>query len=155
MGVNLSNVNLDGVDPNVALDAIPAGWYNVQIIGSEMKPTKDTTGQYLELTMSIIDGEHVGRKLFDRLNLVNSNPTAVEIAYKTLKAIYNAVGVARVNSSDELHGKPIKVKVKLRPATAEYSATNEVQGYDNIQSNHQPAGVTAGGVAGALSLIHI
>lgn len=148
MGVNLSAVNLDGVDPNVALDAIPAGWYNAQIVGSEMKPTKDQTGQYLELTLQILDGEHAGRKLFDRLNLVNSNPTAVEIAYKTLKAIYNAVGVARVNDSAEMHGRPLKVKVKLRPATGEYSATNEVQGYDHIQSAHQPAGVTSTGVPG-------
>jgi hypothetical protein len=149
MGVNLSGVNLDGVDPNVALDAIPAGWYNAQIVGSEMKPTKDQMGQYLELTMQVIDGEHAGRKLFDRLNLVNNNPTAVEIAFKTMKAIYNALGVARVNDSAELHGKPLKVKVKLRPKTAEYDATNEVQGYDHIQSQHTPAGVTAGGVAGA------
>lgn len=154
MGVNLSGVNLDGVDPNVALDAIPAGWYNVQIVGSEMKPTKDnatTGGQYLELTMQILDGEHAGRKLFDRLNLVNQNPTAVEIAYKTLKAVYNAIGVARVNDSAEMHGKPLKVKVKLRPKTAEYDATNEVQGYDHIQSQHQPAGVTSVGVPGNAS----
>lgn len=149
MGVNLSTVNLDGIDPNVAFDAMPAGWYNVQIVGSEMKPTKDNLGQYMELTMQVLDGEHAGRKLFDRLNVVNNNPTAVEIAYKTLKSIYNAIGVARVNDSAELHGRPLKVKVKLRAKTAEYDATNEVQGYDSINSNHQPAGVTAGGVAGA------
>lgn len=153
MGVNLSNVNLDGVDPNVALDAIPAGWYNAVIVGSEMRPNgpnaKDPNGQQLELTLQVVDGEFAGRKLFDRLNLVNSNPTAVEIAYKTLKAIYNACGKARVDTSAELHGIPMKVKVKLRPKTAEYDATNEVQGYDHINSDHQLAGVTAGGVAGS------
>lgn len=152
MGVNLSNINLDNVDPNQALDAIPAGWYDAQIVASEMKPSgpnaKDPNGQYLELGLQIISGEHAGRKLFDRLNLVNANPTASELAYKTLKAIYNSIGVARVGDSAEMHGRPLKVKVKVKPATGEYSASNEVQGYDGPNSNHQPAGVTAGGVAG-------
>jgi hypothetical protein len=153
MGVNLSGVNLDGVDPNTVLEAIPAGWYNAQIVGSEMKPTKDsanTGNQYLELTLQILDGEHAGRKLFDRLNLVNQNPTAAEIAYKTLKSIYNAIGVARVDNSDQLHGKPLKVKVKLKPKTAEYDASNEVQGYDSINAAHTPAGVTSVGAPVAL-----
>lgn len=140
MGVNLSTVNLDGVDPNVAFDPIPAGWYNCVLVGSEMKPTKDQGGMYLELTEQVIDGEFAGRKLFDRLNLQNANPTAMEIAYKTLKAVYNAVGVAKVDDSTQLHGIPHKVKVKLKAATSEYAANNEIQGYDHINSQHATGG---------------
>jgi hypothetical protein len=151
MGINLSTINLDGVDPNVAFDPLPAGWYNAVIINAEMRPNgpnaKDPNGQQMEITLQVIDGEHAGRKLFDRLNLINSNPAASEIAYKTLKAIYNAIGVARVNDSAEMHGIPLKVKVKLKPAEGTYSANNEVQGYDHISSDHS----TGAGVGGTLA----
>jgi hypothetical protein len=159
MGINLSTVNLDGVDPNVAFDPLPAGWYNVVIINTEMKPNgpnaKDPDGKQMEITLQVIDGEHVGRKLFDRLNLVNSNPTATEIAFKTLKAIYNAIGVAKVDDSSQMHGIPLKAKVKLRAKTAEYDANNEIQGYDHISSDHSTGagvgGTLARGVPGAVS----
>lgn len=157
MGINLSTVNLDGVDPNVAFDPLPAGWYNVMIVNSEMKPNgpnaKDPNGQQMELTFQVLDGEHAGRKLFDRLNLVNINPTATEIAFKTLKAIYNSIGKAKVNDSAEMHGIPLKAKVKLKPAEGQYSANNEIQGYDHIQSDHATGagvgGTVVPGVAGA------
>lgn len=166
MGVNLSTVNLDGVDPNLALDPIPAGWQNAVIVDSEMKPSgpnaKDPNGQYMALTLQIIDGEHAGRKLFDNLNLVNVNPTATEIAFKTLKAIYNAIGVAKVDDSAQMHGIPLKVKVKLTRATAEYAARNEIEGYEHVAGPHavgaggagpaigggQPAWATQGAAAG-------
>lgn len=144
MGINLSTVNLDGVEANAALDPIPAGWYNSVIVNTEMKPNKDQTGMYMEITEQVVDGPFAGRKLFDRLNLQNPNPTAVEIAFKTLKAVYNAVGKARVNDSSELHGIPHKVKVKMKAATAEYSANNEIQGYDHVNSDHA---VNTGGPA--------
>ena len=146
MGVNLSNVNLDNVQANQVLEAIPPGWYDAVITGSEMKPTRDGSGQYLQFEIQVTGGQYAGRKLFDRLNLVNNNPTAVEIAYKTLKSIYNAVGKARVDSSNELHGIPLKVKAKVRAAEGQYSATNEVQGYDHATSAHE----TAGGAAPAV-----
>jgi len=34
--------------------------------------------------LDILDGQHKGRKIFDQLNLVNPNPTTVEIAQRTL-----------------------------------------------------------------------
>lgn len=61
------------------LEALPPGRYVVQIVNSEMRPTKDGMGQYLWLELDVLEGEHAGRKLFDQLNLVNANPTTVEI----------------------------------------------------------------------------
>lgn len=155
MGVDLSGVNLDNVQANAALDPLPAGWYDAQIVESGTKQSS-SGGTMLELTLQVLSGPHTGRKLFDRLNIVNANPVAQEIAFKTLKAIYNAVGVARVTNSSELHGKPMKVKVKLRPATAEYDASNEISGYDHANADRKlatavgtaPAGGTAAAPAG-------
>lgn len=124
-------------------DPLPAGWYNVQITDSEMKPTKDGSGAMLVLTFSVLDGNYVNRKLWSRLNLRNNNATAVEIAYKDLSAICHSVGVLQVQDSAELHGKPMKVKVSVRAATAEYEASNDIKAYKNINEN--VGGATAGG----------
>lgn len=143
------NFNAATVDPQQSFDPIPAGWYNAMIDQSEMKPTKDGSGAYLELRYSIIDGQFINRKIFTRLNLQNANPTAQEIAYKTLSAIAHATGVIQVADSNQLHGIPHKIKVKIRPAKDDYEATNEISGYKNINEAtgvEQVQGVQGGGV---------
>jgi hypothetical protein len=39
------------------------------ITDTEKKPTKAMNGSYLQLTIEVIEGQHAGRKVFDRLNL--------------------------------------------------------------------------------------
>ena len=114
-------------------DAIPAGWYDVLMEASEMKPTKDTTGAYLECKFNIIAPQAFsGKKVYARLNLRNANPTAQEIGYKQLSAICHATRVLQVSDSAQLHNIPLKIKVKLRKADAEYEASNEITAYKNI-----------------------
>lgn len=113
-------------------DVVPAGWYNVRITESINKPTKDGQGSYLALTLTIIDGQYANRKLFDRLNLNNKNPKAVEIARDTLTAICHAVGVFQVPDSTVLHGLPMQCKVTVRPADGKYDESNEVKAYKAI-----------------------
>lgn len=135
------NFDARSVAPSTgAMDAIPAGWYNAMIDESGLKPTKDGQGNYLELRLNVIDGQYAGRKLFTRLNLRNANPVAQEIAYKDLSAICHATGVIQVQDSGQLHGIPMKVKVKLRKATDEYEASNEVSAYKNINEVVEGAG---------------
>jgi len=132
-------------------DALPAGWYNVMMDESDVKPTSKSTPDnpqfMLACRFNILDGQYAGRKVFTRLNIRNSNPQAVEIAYKDLSAICHAVGmVGLVQDSTMLHGKPLKIKVKLRAATGEYEASNEISAYKNIneQVGGAPAGVNPG-----------
>jgi hypothetical protein len=161
MGINLSTVDLSNVEARKPYEPIPDSWQNAVIVNTEMKPTADGTGQYMQVESEVIDGQYKGSKLYDRLNLVNNSETAREIAYKTLKSIYLAVGKVRVNDSAELHGIPFKIKVKYRAGRVEkdamgnvikeYSPGNEVGGYDHITSDHATgAGSSlASGVAGA------
>lgn len=120
------------VSPSESIEAIPAGWYNAQIDQSEMKPTKDGAGAYLELRFSVLDGQFANRKVFTRLNLRNANPVAQEIAYKQLSAICHATGVMQVQDSQQLHGCPLKIKVKVRAASGDYEASNEISSFKNI-----------------------
>lgn len=123
------NFDATQVDPTNQFDVIPAGEYEVMITESERKFTKSGDGAYLQLTLEIQSGEFQGRKLFDRLNLENSNRTAVDIAQRQLSQICHAVGVMQVSDSEQLHYKPMIAKVKVRPPRGEYDASNEIGGY--------------------------
>ena len=129
-------------------DPVPAGWYNVMVDESEMKPTKAEGGLRLSLRFTIMDGQYANRKVFTGLNLKNANPVAQEIAYKQLSAICHAVGVMQVQDSQQLHGRPLKIKVKVRAASGDYEASNDITSYKNI--NEQVDGPATGGApAGA------
>lgn len=148
MGATL-NFDARSVPPAEAFEPIPAGWYNIRIVESEMKPTSNQKGAYLALTLQVIDGQYANRKLFDRLNLDNENATAKEIAWRTLSAICYATGVIQVQTTDQLHGIPLQCRVTVRPPTTgqdgrQYDAQNEVKGYRKIESA-QPTMPGAGG----------
>jgi Protein of unknown function (DUF669) len=128
----------NSVEPSAPIEVLPPGKYPAQIVNSEMRETK-TGGQMLWLEMEIVDGTAKGRKLWDRLNLVNSNTTAVEIAQRTLSAICHAAGKLQVSDSEELHFKPMLVTVKVRPAGpdkqgVQREAQNEIGGYAALGS---------------------
>ena len=114
------------VEPNTAQDLLPAGKYRAQIVESEMRATKNGMGQFLWLMLDIIEGDYKGRKIFDQLNLVNPNPTTVEIAQRTLSAICHATGKMHVSDSEELHLIPMTIQVKIRPPKNGYGESNAI-----------------------------
>ena len=120
--------NANTVEPATDFEAIPAGKYVAAVVASEMKPTKAGTGNYLELTFEVLEGEFKGRKLWARLNLDNPNALAVKIARSELSALCRAVGVMEPKDSCELHNLPLVITVKQK-ADAEGEVRNEVKGY--------------------------
>jgi len=139
---NLSgyNFNAEEVEPSSSFDPIPAGWYKAIVSSSEMKPTRDGYGEYLSLTLQVIEGQYENRSVFARLNLKNANDKAVDIARKDLAAICRSVGVMSPQSSEELHDIPLMIKIKIRPAQGEYDASNDVCGYKAAEgANLTPA----------------
>ena len=127
----MAAINFDAttVEPNASFDPLPAGWYNANITNSEMKPTKDGSGAYIQLELTILDGEYANRKVFDLLNVQNNSKVAQEIAYATLSSICHATGVIQVQDTSQLHGIPMEVKLSVRAAKDGYDASNNVNGY--------------------------
>lgn len=115
-----------GIEPTTAYDLLPAGKYRAQIVESEMRVTKNGMGQFLWLMLDILEGEYKGRKIFDQLNLVNPNPTTVEIAQRALSAICHATGKLQVGDSEELHLVPMTIQVKIRPPKNGYGESNAI-----------------------------
>jgi hypothetical protein len=116
-----------GIDPLKPLDVLPPGKYPAQIVSSELRVTKDGMGQYLWLELDVLDGPYRGRKLFDRLNLVNANPQTVEIAQRTLSAICHATGRLQVQDSEELHLTPFIADVQVQPPKNGYGESNKIR----------------------------
>ena len=115
------------VEPLGNYEVLPPGKYVAQIIASEMRPTKDGAGQYLYLEIDILEGAARGRRLFDRLNLINGNPEAVLIAQRTLSSICRAVGKLQVSNSEQLHLLPLVADVKVRPPKGQYGESNSIR----------------------------
>jgi len=126
---NLSGFNANEVEPTTDFDPIPAGKYAAVITESEYKPNKAGTGNYLQLTFQILDGDYKGRFVWARLNLDNPNATAVKIARGELSAICRAVGVLQPKDSTELHDLPLVISVKCKKRRDTDEVQNEIRGY--------------------------
>ena len=53
---NLNGFDANHVEPTGNFEPIPAGKYQAAITESEMKPTKNGGGSYLQVTFTITDG---------------------------------------------------------------------------------------------------
>ena len=115
------------VEPLGTFEVLPPGKYVSQIVASEMRPTKDGMGQYLYLEIDVLEGAARGRRLFDRLNLVNANAETVQIAQRTLSSICRAVGKMQVSNSEQLHLIPLVADVRVRPAKGQYGESNSIR----------------------------
>lgn len=125
--------NAHDVEPSAPFEPIPAGKYLACITNSQMKPTKNGAGQYLELTLTILDGDYKGRKVWDRLCLEHTNQQTVNIARATLSAICRAVGVMQTKDSVQLHDLPMLISVTRKKRTDNDQVTNEIGGYEPKQ----------------------
>lgn len=126
------NFDARTVDPATAGgSSLPVGDQPVIVESSEVKPTKDNDGGYLQLNLRVIDGPHKGASGPWRLNLYNQSPKAVEIAYRQLSALCHCVGVYQVNDSTQLHNRPFVVVV----GPQDDPKYTEVKGCKDIHGN--------------------
>lgn len=140
----LGGFDASQVEPTRAFEPVPEGKYISVITASEFKRTKNGAGQYLELKIQIVDGLHSGRQFWERLNLENANPVAVEIAKGTLSAICRAAGIMAPQDSAELHDIPIEVKIVCRKDASTGEIRNEIKGYAKAGGGGNGGGFGAG-----------
>lgn len=120
------NFDATNVPPDTGFDPVPTGVYHLCVDESEIKPTKNNNGMYLNMRFNILDGMYVGRKVWHRFNIRNDNQQTVEIAFKQLSSLARACGLMQVADSQHLHNIPIKARIKLRPAEGGYDESNDI-----------------------------
>jgi hypothetical protein len=134
----LLNFDASTVAPSVAMEPVPSGWYVATIGETELVPTTGD-GLRLNYTVEIVEGPFKGRKAFDGFNIKNNSEKAVLFSQQMLSALCHAVGVIRVQTSEELHEKPVLVKLSLEAERTDandpskvYGARNQVKGFKNV-----------------------
>ena len=110
------NFDATNVAPREARDVLPKGDYNVLISASEVKENSKKTGHYLTFELTVIDGPHAGRKVYDNMNLWHPNVVAVEIAQRTLSMYAHACNVLQVGDSETLHNIPFTARFGIESA---------------------------------------
>lgn len=108
------NFNASAVEiPQRTYGPLPAGEYEMMVIKSDNKVIKAGNGHYLELEMQVISGEHSGRRHWERLNLDNPSKKTVDIAEEQLARLCAALGLAKLEDSEELHDRPFIAKLAI------------------------------------------
>jgi len=110
---------------------LPKGMYEVAVISSDLKTTQAGTGQYIELTLQVIDGPHGGRRIWDRLNVSNPNKTAEDIAKRQLQMLCLAAGVTNLTDTEQLHDRPVLAELDL---DRKDPTRNRVMGYASLST---------------------
>lgn len=112
-----------------APSTVPPGDYVVAVTGAQLKRSKSLTGMYISLELSILEGEHAKRKVWDIINIKNDNPQAAMIGRQTLAALAMAADLPALKDSQELVGKVVKVKLAIKKESGGYEAKNQVKRY--------------------------
>lgn len=142
---NIGNFDATSIAPREDFTPLPTGEYKAQVTDSDLKPTKANTGHYAELTFEVMEGDYKGRKVWARLNLDNPNPKAVEIAQRDLSAICHAAGKLQIRDTQELHYKPMLIRVEYVEADGvkRTSPSNEIKAFKAITGAAPAAGMGA------------
>lgn len=96
-------------------EPVPVGKYPTIITSAQMKNTKDNAGQFLEVQYQITGDHNPGMILIDRLNLINMNATAVQIAEKTLAKLIKACGLVGISGEADLLNKTPMLDIGIIP----------------------------------------
>lgn len=135
-----STFNSNDVPAN-EFESLPPGDYLTQIIESEVKPTKKKDGKQLILVFEVIAGSMERRRHWERLNIENPNPKAQTIAHQALAQLGNAVGVPIINDSEELHFKPVTIRLKVKKNDdSQYGDQVQISKYIAVNGGGLPAG---------------
>jgi hypothetical protein len=125
------------VEDSKGFTPVPPGKYLVEIIGSEIKETKARTGEFILLTLRIVTGPHEGKRLFDRINFINQNKDAENIARRTLKRLCAACGIlGELTDTEQLHYKRFHAQITIREDSG-YGAQNVVRYPEVAASNSE------------------
>lgn len=116
---------------------LPAGWYTATISEADIKQTKAGTGEYISIKYSITGPTHEGRGIYGNLNIKNQTPKAEEIGRQQLGELMRAIGLARVDDTNQLIGGSLSIKLDVK-LSAEYGDKNEVKGFKAVAGGSMP-----------------
>jgi len=122
---------------NGEFTVLPDGWYSATITKADIKATKNGTGQFIAVRYDITGPTHEGRIVFGNINIKNASSVAENIGRQQLGEIMRAVGLAKVNDTDELLGASLLIKLATRKQEG-YEPTNEIKAFKSLDGAELP-----------------
>ncbi len=104
--------------------------YTAQIEKSEIKTTAAGNGEYIKNQWKILDAPnpaHIGRTVFQNINIQNPSEVAMKIGASDLKQITKALGISELQDTDELVGVPVIIKLKVQKGKDGYEDSNQIK----------------------------
>ncbi len=147
---NLGGFNPDEVPPDerVSLEPVPPGIYELEVIESELVPTKSGKGDILNLTHQITSGPFANRKIWTRHNFRHENATTQQIGQREISDLCRAIGhTGVIEDSLDLHGIPYQARVGIESdKNGQYADKNVIKRFlarDGAASVQRSAPATA------------
>jgi hypothetical protein len=95
--------------------------------------TKESGGKYIKARFDVADGPYANRVLWENINIINRNETAVSIGKKTIASLLGAVGI-NTNQPTTMGlirstiGKRVAAKVAVeQDKSGQYAAQNRIK----------------------------
>jgi hypothetical protein len=82
-------------------------------------------GMRMPVTVEVLEGQWEGTRITDGYNIKHHKPNVQAIGQKQLKRLCEAVGVPKFRDTNELHGKPFMLTVKVEPAKGDFDERNK------------------------------
>lgn len=127
----------------VNFEPLPEGKYTVKVDATDLKSTKNGTGQYIKVEFVVLGPKFQGRKLFANLNIVNDSAESMRIGRQQIKSLMVAGGMSqeqinRFNDTDQLLGLTVNVRVGVDEGSGQYGPQNRIKGYEKAASITPP-----------------
>jgi hypothetical protein len=129
-------------------DPLPAGTYGAEISDVALQPARSGSGRVLKLEYTIKSpSEHARRKIWEYLNVEHSKAETQSMALGRLSSLCRALGIAGFKDTDELLGRSVSLRTRIKPGDNGYGPRAEITGYllgpTAHTSTNAPGAVTA------------
>ena len=122
---------------------IPNGRYQAIVTSAVRKRTKKGTGWFWELTFVIAEGEHEGKTIPFRFNMVNESAEAAEIGRRHLRRYLDCIGNLNPQDESELCNRVIWIEVECEKQSYTNKRGEQAEGINNVITKIDPYAVSA------------
>jgi|TARA_R110002020_G_C16097028_1_gene758354 hypothetical protein len=126
--MDLSKEGFEMLDTTSSFEPLPDGWYAATVEKIEEK-VSNAGNTYLNFVLSVAEGDHAGRKIFDGFHLWHPSSQTVQISQRRLSALFKAAGFSALGNTDDLLFEEVQVRVRVRAGSNGYDPSNEVRDY--------------------------
>lgn len=130
---------------------LPPGHYQCSIEGAEVKKTSAGTGQYLSVMLKVQGPKSSGYVIWDNITLRNPKPQAEEIGGRKLGNLMRAVGLAKIEDTDQLLGAMVDCNVYTEAGKDQWPDKSRVKSYKAVNGSPPPSPASAPASTGGTS----